>query len=191
MKTIVFDFDKTLTYRDTMNQFFFWRMKGIRVVYWPIFLFMVTLVKLKILTIKRLKELSIKMLAPQKKDAMMALFNDFSKEVKLAETIKIFNKKVEEGNRVILLSASPEYYLQEIFPNIEIIASTFNFDVNHSFQCINKHPYGKEKYNALVDNGIYVIDEMYYDSKSDEELFPLCKLAHKVKNGIVIKTVQL
>lgn len=191
MKTIVFDFDKTLTYKDTMNQFFFWRMKGLRVIYWPVFLFFVLLVKLRMLTIKRLKELSIGMLTPKKKDAMMDLFKEFSKEIVLAETINIFNAKVRSEDRVIVLSASPVYYLQELFPDSEIIGATFEFDSNNDFKGILEHPYGKEKYNALTKMGIERIDEMYYDSKSDEELFPLCKIAHKVSNGIIIKTTQL
>lgn len=191
MKTIVFDFDKTLTYKDTMNQFFFWRMRGKRMMYWPLFLFWVILVKLKLMTVKRLKELSIKMLVPRKKDAMMSLFKKFSREIKLAETIKIFNERVKEGNRVIVLSASPIYYLQEIFPNTETIGTIFEFDSNMMYCSIIAHPYGKDKYNELVKKGIVSIDEMYYDSKSDEELFPLCKIAHKVRNGKIIKTTQL
>lgn len=192
MKTIVFDFDKTLTYKDTMNQFFFWRMRGIRAIYWPAFLFLVILVKIKLLSIKRLKELSIRMLAPKKKDEMMALFKKFSKEIVVADTIKILNKRIKEDNRVIVLSASPVYYLQEIFNNkVEIIGTTFEFDSNMTFKGIAQHPYGKDKYNALIDNGINSIYEMYYDSKSDEVLFPLCKFAYKVKNGLIIRTTQL
>lgn len=191
MKTIVFDFDKTLTYKDTMNQFFFWRMRGIRAIYWPVFLFLVTIVKLKFLSIKRLKELCIRMLAPKKEDEMMALFKEFSEEIVMADTINILNKRVEEDNRVIVLSASPVYYLKEIFSNVEIIGTTFEFNSNMTFKGIAQHPYGKDKYNALIENGIDSIYEMYYDSKSDEVLFPLCKLAHKVKNGLIIKTTQL
>lgn len=191
MKTIVFDFDKTLTYKDTMNQFFFWRMRGIRAIYWPAFLFLVTLVKLKFLSIKRLKELSIRMLAPKKKDEMLALFREFSKKIVFADTIKILNKRIEEGNRVIVLSASPVYYLQEIFNKIEIIGTTFEFNSNMTFKGIDKHPYGRDKYNALIEYGICSIDEMFYDSKSDEVLFTLCKSAYKVKKGLVIKATQL
>ena len=191
MKTIVFDFDKTLTYKDTMNQFFFWRMRGIRALYLPIFLGGVFLVKIKIITVKKFKEICIRLLAPNSKDQLLSLFKEFSDKIELAESICILNEKVKDGNRVIILSASPIYYLKEIFPMCEIIGTTFTFNLLEEFQNVAEHPYGKDKCTSFIKKGITSIDELYYDSKSDEELFSLCKTAYKVKNGKIIKIIKL
>lgn len=191
MKTIIFDFDKTLTYKDTMNQLFIWRMKGFRLIYWPIFLFLIFLVKLKIITIKKLKEVCIKLLFPNKQEDILSLCKVFSKEIELTQIANILEKKIKEGERVIILSASPIYYLQEIFPEIEIIATTFIFNSQKAFNCIKEHPYGKNKYKSLIERNITIIDELYYDSQSDEELFPLCKVAYKIANGNIIKVTRL
>lgn len=192
MKTIVFDFDKTLTYKDTMNQLFFLRMKGMRSLYWPIYLFLVFLVKLRLITTKKLKETSIKFLLPKHKEKIIETFKDFSKMIILADTIvDILNKNIKAGNRVIILSASPIYYLRELFPKAEIIGTTFEFGSDMKFKKIAEHPYGKEKLNSLIRKGIINIDEMYYDSKADEEIFSLCTVAHKINKGNIIKTTQI
>lgn len=188
MRTVLFDFDKTLTYKDTMNQFFFWRMSGIRILYMPVFLFLVILTKLKVLSVKRLKEISIKMLAPRKKEELITLFKNFSKKIELSETTDILNKNIEDGNKVIILSASPIYYIQELFPTIDVIGTTFTYDLDEKFCKFATHPYGEEKLSTILAYGYDTIDEMYYDSKSDEVLFAICKTAYKIVSGKIVKT---
>ena len=62
-------------------------------------LLLVLLVKLRMLTIKRLKELSIGMLAPKKKDAMMDLFKEFSPSLvyTFSDEISLLMDKIDEA----------------------------------------------------------------------------------------------
>ena len=51
---------------------------------------------------------------------------------------------------------------------------------------IDRHPFYHEKVECLKQMGIEQVDEMYYDSKWDEVLIPMCKVSHKVENGQIL-----
>lgn len=192
MKTIVFDFDKTLTYNDTLHQLLLWRMCMTRRYYFlPIYCFLIVLVKMKIISLKRLKEICINILFPKKIDDITKISKCFISKIRLSEIYEKLIMEMSRGNRVVVLSASPTFYLKQLFPNIEIIGTNWYIDKNGNIGKICEHPYGEEKLISLRKRGILKIDSLYYDSKSDEVLLPICQSAHMVRDGKVVKTINL
>ena len=187
MKIVVFDFDKTLTYCDTINQLFLWRINNKHPYYLPLYILLLIATKLNIISVKQLKELCIKILFPSDVDKFNSICRNFAPLIKLNEISKILLSEYENGSKVVVLSASPINYLQYLFKNIDIIATTLKVDINNKIVGIKQHPYGHEKLNILNYYGIEYINEMYYDSVSDEVLLPISEKAYKIKNGFVIK----
>lgn len=188
MRVVVFDFDKTLTYKDSLSQLLLWRMrKWPYMLFFPIYCGLKILAKFKIISIRDEKEWSIKYLCPKSIMDFDAMCCNFALQVKLNSIADILQHEVEKGSRVILLSASPVNYLCHLFPNVEIIATTFRLDSSLNIISIDQHPYGKNKLKYLLEKGVSHIDSMYYDSKSDEVLIPLCKEWNLVRSGRIIK----
>lgn len=184
MKTIVFDFDKTLTYKDSLTQFFIERMKGWRIIFLPYYVLLKVLSKFKIISVLREKELAMAVLFPKNQLELDKLLIDFASRIELNPLNDKVVGVLNNGNEVIILSASPEIYLKELYPQCQVIG--MQIKVNNGIQ-ITQHPYGDEKIKCLLNRGVTEIDEMYYDSESDESLLPICKKSYKVKNGIVVE----
>jgi HAD superfamily phosphoserine phosphatase-like hydrolase len=188
MKFILFDFDKTLTFKDSLTQLFLERINGINFMYFPLFILLKFLSKVKFISVKKEKEILIKLLLPKDRNLLEDLFDLFAEKIKLTPIIvDILNTEKEAGNRVIILTAAPEYYVNKIFPDIEVYGTTFFFNEKFKFISIDSHPFGIEKIYILKNLGINRINEMYYDSKNDEVLCSLCLLSHKVKRGKIIE----
>lgn len=90
-------------------------------------------------------------------------------------------------DRVIVLSASSMYFLETIFEGmkVELVCTTLKVS-NGRILAIDRHPFYYEKMKCLKQMGIEQVDEMYYDSKWDEVLIPICKVSHKVENGQIL-----
>ena len=181
MKTIVFDFDKTLTNYDTLTDFFHRQMKNN--LFDELFYFVLKCFsKLGIISVKKEKEIMLSKILKNKD--VEQLFTSFSKTIKLNEIEKKLQEHLSSGNKVIILSASPEIYLKLLFPNCCIFGLRFKRE-NNNF-CITQHPYGKEKPEVLKSNGINHFDELYYDSPSDEYLIPMCDKNYRIYGGKII-----
>jgi len=94
---------------------------------------------------------------------------------------------IDGRDRVIVLSASSMYFLEEVFKGmkVELIGTTLDTS-NGRIKGIERHPFYKEKVECLKNAGIKEVDEMYYDSRWDECLIPMCKVWHKVQNGEIV-----
>ena len=122
MKTIVFDFDKTLTNYDTLTEFFHRQIKNnlfIELFYFVLKCFS----KLGIISVKKEKEIMLSKILKNKDDEQ--LFTSFSKTIKLNEIEKKLQEHLSSGNKVIILSASPEIYLRLLFPDCCILGLRF------------------------------------------------------------------
>lgn len=183
-KTIVFDFDKTLTYKDSLTQFFYERMRGWRILYFPYYIFLKILSKFKIISVLREKELALTALCPTDLYSLNNLLLGFAYHIKLNTINEIVKASLSNGDRVLILSASPEIYLKNLYPLCEVIGLQFSYDKG---VIISQHPYGGEKLRLLKTHGIERVDEFYYDSKSDESVFPICKEAYRVHHGDTIE----
>lgn len=189
MKILVFDFDKTLTYKDSFTQLCFQRM--LKITRWwvfPIYITLRILSKFKFISVKKEKEIALYLLFPHYISEFNEICRKFSSKIKLNPIVDNLNKAIILKNRAIILSASPREYIRQLFPEIEIFATELKVDCTGKIKGIDRHPYGLAKLDTLVAQGITHINEMYYDSHSDEVLIPYCDVWHKVHAGKIIYT---
>lgn len=183
----VFDFDGTLSYKDSMKSLFDEQMTGIRSVYRIYYYVLKVLAKLKITTVKFEKEQMLKLLFRSEVSRFASASREQAGRFQLNPVFAKVQEHIDRADRVIVLSASSEYFLNVIFKdmNVEIIGTTLRLNGNRILG-IDRHPFYHEKVERLKEIGITEVDEMYYDSKWDEVLIPMCKEAHKVINGQII-----
>lgn len=182
----MFDFDKTLTYNDSLTQLFLWRMRGWRIIFMPLYFTFKVSSKIGVISIKREKELSIKVLFSNDYLTFDSQCRLFAPKIKLTPCFSLLQEEINKGSQVIILSASPSNYLHHIFTNVTIVATTFCVNDQSEIIAIQQHPYGEEKLRCLLNIGVSHIDTMYYDSKSDEALIPICNEWFRVANGHVV-----
>ena len=180
-KVIVFDFDKTLTYRDTLFEFYiFSSKKDINFFFKCLFYFtLMILFKLQIISNDYLKFKGFNLfLRGFKIEDIESKAKKFVSNIKFNNLYKSYNFN-NENERIIIISASYEVYLKYIFPdNVEIIGTTFisknGIAEEFKFNC-----YSVNKNLILRDNGINNIAYFYTDSYSDKSLA-------EISNEIVI-----
>jgi len=188
-KTIVYDFDGTLSYGDSMEELFNSEMRGLKSVYKIYYYFLKVLSKLRLSTVKREKEKMIKLLFHSDEMAFREACEKQAKGYRFSPIMDNLKKDVAEGNKVIVLSASSVYFLNVVFVgmDVEIFGATFKCKDGRIMR-INQHPFYHEKVDTLVVHGIVAVDDMYYDSDWDQCLKPLCKHWNKVKNGVIVES---
>lgn len=187
-KIVVYDFDGTLSYVDSMEEIFISEMKGFKNIYKLYYYFLKVLSKLKISTVKKEKERMIKLLFHSDEKRFKLACEKLSEGYVFSPIMQLLKKDVEDGNRVIVLSASSVYFLEKVFKDmdVEIFGTTFQVQ-NDKIQSINQHPFYHEKVSTLVEHGFVVVDDAYFDSRWDDCLKPMCIHWHRVKNGIIVE----
>lgn len=187
MKIVVFDFDGTLSYRDSMRELFNERMVDSKKVYLAYYYLLKVLAKLKITTVKFEKEQMLKLLFHSNVEEFSSACKEQASRFRLNPVFEKVQEHIDRGNRVIILSASSMYFLETMFKGlkVEIVGTSLKISDNRIIG-IDRHPFYHEKVSCLKKMGITEVDEMYYDSKWDEVLIPMCKVCHKVKNGQII-----
>lgn len=187
MNTVVFDFDGTLSYKDSMKELFNEQMVGAKRVYRIYYYLLKVLAKLRITTVKFEKEQMLKLLFHSDVEAFASACREQAVRFQLNSVFGKVREHIDRGDRVIILSASSMYFLETIFKgiNVEIVGTSLS-STDGRILGIDRHPFYHEKVEWLKKMGITVVDEMYYDSKWDEVLIPMCKECHKVKNGQII-----
>lgn len=170
-KVVVFDFDKTLTYNDTLFGFFLTATE--KNIIYPIkvflYIFSMILAKLKVLSNKNMKRIGIELfLKGIDKVKFQSLSLDYSKKIKLNKLYHNFD--FTSNNEIYIVSSSFTNYLTPLFPkNITVLGSEFIFKeekiLGLSFNC-----YESFKANILLKKGITKIDILYTDSYSDYSL---------------------
>lgn len=123
-------------------------------------------------------------LCPNGRMQMVDMLKAFAYHINLNPVNKLVKRAVADGDHVIILSASPEAYLKELYPDCEVIG--LQYDLYKGFK-ITQHPFGVEKLKLLNQKGIMHVDEFYYDSKSDEQVFPICKKAYRIEDGKIVE----
>lgn len=181
MKTefIIFDFDKTLTVKDTI--FGFYRsVSGNGVMFFLkriLFLFVAVFSKAKLVSNDSLKQFG----------AALFLNGHTENELKIKgieyasgiEMNSVFENQFGQypADRVIILSASFEEYLKPMFPEYRVAGTQILYDGKGEACGIRRNLFGKEKRNWLVEQGIEKISVLFTDSFSDK---PLMEIADKV-----------
>lgn len=169
-KTIVFDFDGTLVKGDSLTMVFLEACSTKCIYKKLVYFFYKILSKFNIITVAQEKELAIELLFQNDKRLFEQACKEVANSLKLTDVINRLNEAIKLGYKVIILSASSEYLLEEFFheKNVEIIATKFKVDNIGKIYGIVRHPYGKAKVDALKEHGYTHVDECYFDSKSDK-----------------------
>jgi phosphoserine phosphatase len=179
-KLIVFDFDKTLTYKDSLRGFYYFAAK--KNLSFPfklfIFYFLVAKRKLKLISLIDLNHNAIKLfLADYNKNDLSILGENYSKGI-------VFNKiyyedyaalSGNEENQIIVTSASFDIYLKHIgFKHL--LATELEYKDDKPVG-IKFHNHGENKVKKLNEIGITSIDILYTDSISD---LPMARIAKRI-----------
>lgn len=178
-KIIVFDFDKTLTYRDTL--FGFYISISEKDYKFPLkicfYFFLMFLFKIQIISNDYLKKQGFKIFIKNKE--LTSLENKaklYANSIKFNNLFNSFDFK-NIDHKIIVISASYEIYLKYIFnENIEVIGSKFKI-VNGLASEFDFNCYSNFKSKILKYHGYEKIDVLYTDSFSD---FSLAKLSHSI-----------
>lgn len=182
-KIIVFDFDKTLTYQDTILPFF--RFIAQKNVYYPfkvgIYYFFMILNKLNLISNFTLKDIGIKLfLKGIDKEQIEKKSIEFSKKIKFNNLFKRLSFN-ENNYKYFVITASFEDYVKPIFPkNVKVIGSKIKY-INNTPVGLLFNCYGEEKLYSLKSLNINEIDILYTDSLSDLYLAKIAKKIYIVK----------
>ncbi|WP_142414776.1 HAD-IB family hydrolase [Hathewaya massiliensis] len=186
----IFDVDFTLTSKETLVQFYKFMIKKNPkfIVYIPRAIFSGLTYILKINDEKRTKEIFIRFIRGIKEEDMEATVKEFYNEVLskiiYSDSINMIKKLKKEGCKIILISASPEFYLNSLY-NIKevdkIIGSTIRAKEGiYENRMEGENCKGEEKIKRLMaylkENNIEVDFKnsyMFSDSLSDLPLFNL------------------
>ena len=177
-KIIVYDFDKTLTYEDTLFGFF--RFSSDKNIWYPfkliIYVVCMVLTKFNLIRNESLKLAGVRIFLKKIDSNMLCVrSNSYHKKIKFNKMYKqlSFDQDVD----YIIVSASFEDYLRPIFPDfVRIVGSQLAFNQRNGFS-LEVNCYGHEKVKALIEQGVNYIDILYTDSYSD---LPLAQIAKKI-----------
>lgn len=186
-RLIVFDFDKTLIYEDSLTVVFKQRIQQKSLFFVGFYFLLKALSKLGLISVRYEKELSIRMIYGSNLELFFADCETAMDRLTWTPILKMLRKHIEERDVVVVISATAEYLLWHIFKDLPVRCIGTLFVKSKCGKLgIRQHPYGRNKRIILESNGVKEIDEMYYDSKSDEFLIPLCRNWNKVYKGQVI-----
>lgn len=196
-KLAIFDVDFTLTKKETLMQFYKYMIKKDfkNIIYLPRAIYSGLMFKLKIYDEKKTKETFLKFLKGYSFEEVNNLADDFYNNVltriTYSDSIGMIKKCKNEGYTVVLISASPEFYINK-FKNIEEVDLTFGTKFifeNNVFSCKmdGKNCKGEEKVKVLKeyfkDKEIDIDWEnskMFSDSLSDKPLLDLAGEAYLI-----------
>jgi len=188
-RTIVFDFDKTLTKKDTLTSFYL-HVYGYKLsIVHKLFIYNIhrILLKLRLITNDDLKELGVSLFLKGKPIELIAAKSvEYAQKINLNHLYSDYDfKNIDED--IFIISASFEMYLKHLFPdNVKVYGSTLNV-VDNKVYDLEFNCFSWSKIKVLNDLGITTIDVLYTDSLSD---LPLATIAAKifiVNNERVIK----
>ena len=183
MKIVVFDFDKTISEKDTFNSFLYFMGRNVnyylirRFVYYLV----IALRKLRLISNLKQKQLGLNLFVNKNTIIDDISLISFCKNIKLRKFILDLLGKKSWDSRVIICSASPKIYIKKLFPKYEVYGLEFSL-LNNKY-IIKKHPYKIEKLRILQEIGVTRIDEFYTDSYSDRFIARISKI-----NYVVSKT---
>lgn len=186
MPIIVFDFDKTLTYKDTLVDFFehngsqkylYLKNKAahfLKIISW-----------LGLIKNTRLKKILVWMyLKGMSYDNLIGKSKEFSKNI-------IFNKIYYEiylgpsQNEYLVLSASFYEFLQFIVPSENLLASRLLCDSTNKVIGVKSNLYAFDKVKELERQGIFRVDKFYTDSYSDKPVMDISDEVYLVKGDLI------
>ncbi|MBL0709231.1 MAG: haloacid dehalogenase-like hydrolase [Sulfurimonas sp.] len=197
MNLALFDFDGTLSTKDSLGEFFKYALGDIKyyltlIKFAPIFI----LWQLKFIKNYRAKEILFKMFF---KGIDEKTFKDLAEKFSLEELDKMINKDVYEkftkhkkdGDRVIIVSASMRCWLDAWCKkeSVELISTELLFeDKIFKGKFATKNCHGIEKFNRIIEylnmndyDSIYA----YGDSSGDTQMLEMADHKYLIKDGSI------
>jgi phosphoserine phosphatase len=183
---IAFDFDGTLTNKDTLFGFFLHANTSFRFLKIILYVIAMILTKCKIISNHQLKTTGILLfLKGKSKTEIEMIAINYVKTIKLNE---IYYKYYICSNNTWVISASFYEYLQFIFPEQTIIASQLKYNDNEIVEGLAFNCFKYLKVTALKKRNIDRIDIFYTDNiNSDKAVADFACKTVVVKNGLIIK----
>lgn len=199
-KLAIFDIDYTITRKESLMEFYKYIVtkdkKNIRFL--PRALFSGLMYGLKVYDEKRVKESFLKFIDKIEEKDLAILTKEFYEDrlskILYKDALKMIKELKAKGYMVVLISASPEFYIKEFYAIEEvdlIIGTKFKFDGGkfkremHGDNCK-----GEEKvrrlYKVLEEKNIEVDFKnsyMFSDSLSDKPLFDLVGKPYLINYG--------
>lgn len=181
----VFDFDKTLTDRDTLFGFYkavgdskyLIRLKQMLLISAGIFY------KAGVIKNTTLKKIGIALfLRGKTKDQLETAAQIYASQINL-NGIYYDHYQKTVGDKWIV-SASPEIYLKHIFPGEKVAGTTLKFH-DRKVVGLGVNMFGCEKKRFLKEKGVHHISEFYTDSMSDRALMEMAETVYIIKNGTI------
>ena len=175
-KIIVFDFDKTLTKKDTLFGFFLFNANKNFFFYFKVayYCFLMVLAKLNLIKNEKLKSRGVQLfLSPLSKEELKFKFENYHKTITFNSLYSSLD--FAEDANYFVLSASFQDYIRPIFPNfVNVMGSTIKYKDDFAqgllFNC-----YKEGKVQLLKTQDIQEIDILYTDNFSDFELAKMAK----------------
>lgn len=196
-KLAIFDVDYTITKKETLMQLYkymvFKDFKNIR--YMPRALFSGLMYGIKVYDEKRVKESFLKFIENKSEAELEVLTRDFYhdvlKNILYEDAINMMKKLKNEGYKVFLISASPEFYLNELYDikEVDVIIGTKFFMEAGKFirKMDGSNCKGEEKVRRLKEylkkeniEVDYKNSYMFSDSLSDKPLLDLVGNAYLI-----------
>lgn len=191
-KTVVFDFDKTLSKKDTNLPFFMFFAKKQKYGYFKliIYFFYKIIQKFRVISNESLKNKGLSLFVSQLSyEKYLELCKLFAKQIQINEEVK---KKYEEycsaNEKVIILTASIKEYVEALFSDAIVLGSELSSDEKGTY--LSFHCYGGNKIDILNRNGIFQIDDVYTDSISDMPIVRISKKIFFVKSGRIYPCIS-
>ena len=186
---LIFDFDKTLTYKDTLLGFYMHTSNKnlkfpLKLFYYVLHLI---LFKVKIISNDYLKIKGFNLfLRGLKVSYIEEKAETYASKIDYNELYKTFNFNTKD-KKIIIVSASYEIYLKYIFSkNVKVFGSKFD-SVNGIASEFNFNCYSTKKNYILQKNGVNTIRTFYTDSYSDVSLAKNSKQIIIVNNDKLIR----
>lgn len=174
---IVFDFDKTLTYKDTLFGFYkaASRSRVLFNVKYPFFLVAAAAYKLGFISNSGLKKVGIWFyLKGKTREELEAIGKEYAAKIDLNKVYRdVFLNY--SADQVLIISASFEEYLKPLFPQYRVTGSQLEYSEWGCVKGLDLNMFGEKKREWLEKNKICKIDMLYTDSFSD---LPLMKMSN-------------
>lgn len=183
---VVFDFDKTLTDKDTLYGYYkeadgnhpYFLFKRVALI------FAAVLYKVGFIDNTQLKKFGVFLFLKDKPlEEIQKKAATYASKIRL-NTVYSEHFLATPKNKRIIISASLDVYLSALFPEEAIVGTNLHFN-NGKLAGLKRNMYGKQKVRALQQKGIYHIECLYTDSYSDKPLMVIAEQVRLVKNGKV------
>ena len=185
---VVFDFDKTLTDRDTLFGFYRTVAGGDPLFFLRRLLLIAAAVLYKIGLIKNrtLKRIGIFLFLKGKtRDELETAARRYSEQIELND-IYLNHYKKTDGEKWIV-SASPEIYLRHLFRSDHVAGTTFTYNGN-KVKGLGINMFGDEKRRFLGKKGITHIQKLYTDSVADKALMDISENVYVIHQGNIVQS---